>query len=114
MIVSNAADQNRKVMPMTFESNVAEGFYNNLMLDLWPSTPAQMVDFGFNHADDQQRLYVAFQHGVRSGKVSAEELDKAVGKGKELTALVQRFDPSLIVKTDYDALDGWTDEFDDE
>lgn len=85
-----------------FKSPVAERFVNNLMLDLFPQTSAEIVDFGFNHAQDQQMLFAAYKHALKTGQASAEDFDKAVGDGSALTVLISATDPEMTVQTDYD------------
>ncbi len=84
---------------------VAKRFYDDLMLDSMPSSLAVLVDFGFNHAHPQKRLYEAYQKGARAGTFTLEEMSEAVGDGPALTRLIQRVDSSLEVVTDYDFLD---------
>jgi len=81
---------------------VAKRFHDDLMLDSMPSSPAVIVDFGFNHARPQQRLYEAYQKGARAGTFTLEEMSEAVGDGPALTRLIHRVDSSLEVVTDYD------------
>lgn len=94
-----------------FWKNVAEAFYRNITGDLTPDSMAQMVDFGLLDSGpiDQEygcfkALYLAYHSGIRSGKITAAELDDAVGDGAKLTVLVQRIDPSLVVKTPFDMM----------
>jgi hypothetical protein len=73
-------------------------------LDVWPDSPAVIVDFGI----DSQSHYEALHGPVRAGEISADELDAALGNGVKLTALV-RAAPSnphknIIFKCGGDAL----------
>lgn len=77
-----------------------------IALDAWPRAAA-IVDFGL----DSQEHYEALYYGVRSGEISAEALDDALGKGEMLTALA-RSAPSnphrtIEYRTSWDALRGW-------
>lgn len=54
-----------------------------IALDTWPTLAAQ-VDFGVT----SQRHYEALYYAVRAGEISAEALDRALGDGPALTALV--------------------------
>ncbi len=56
--------------------------FEALMLDL-PLGPAATVDFGVEDDDH----YAALQRGVRTGRITLEALDAALGDGKALTAL---------------------------
>lgn len=89
---------------MTQLKTVVSRFVQNLLLDLPPATAAEIVDFGFNNADDEARLYETYQQAVRREIVSTDELNQAVGDGSMLTSLLQRIDESIVVKTDWDIL----------
>lgn len=89
---------------MTQLKTVVSRFVQNLLLDLPPATAAEIVDFGFNNADDEARLYETYQQAVRQEIVSTDELNQAVGDGSMLTSLLQRIDESIVVKTDWDIL----------
>lgn len=56
---------------------------NAIVLDLWPSN-ATIVDFGIA----SQEIYEAYHKKIRSGEVTAEQLDAALGNGPELTKLM--------------------------
>jgi len=84
---------------------VVSRFVQNLMLDLFPQTPAELVDFGLDTSKDRVRLYACYQWALKRGKVRPEELNEAVGNGPKLTALLQRVDPHMVVKTMWDLLD---------
>ena len=84
---------------------VVSRFIENLMLDLFPQTPAELTDFGLDISKNKPQLYACYQWAVRQGKVSPEELNEAVGNGPQLTALLQRVDPNIVVKTMWDQLD---------
>lgn len=66
------------------------------MLDCWPR-PAAIVDFGLN-SDEH---YAALQQAVRQG-ATIQELDKALGDGPKLTALVREYGSDVCFKTAYD------------
>ena len=85
---------------------VVSRFVENLMFDLFPQTPAEMTDFGFDVTprESRQKLYWCYQYAIKRGKVSPEELNVAVGDGPKLTALLQRVDPNMVVKTMWDQL----------
>lgn len=86
---------------------VVSRFVENLMLDLFPQTSAELVDFGFDVTprESRQKLYWCYQWAVKRGKISPNELNEAVGNGPKLTALLQRVDPNMVVKTMWDLLD---------
>ncbi|RLI48953.1 MAG: hypothetical protein DRP09_21055 [Candidatus Thorarchaeota archaeon] len=74
--------------------------YDLLMMDL-PLRMTMVVDFGV----DTPEHYSALQRAVRAG-ATAEELDKALGKGKLLTALVKYHTGiDIEFETTYDKLD---------
>lgn len=76
--------------------------YEALMLDL-PLSPAARVDFGV----ESDAHYVALQRGVRSGRITLEALDSALGDGKALTALCANADevaPTVVFETPYDSM----------
>lgn len=53
-------------------------------LDTWPS-PAAIVDFGI----DSQEHYEALYYPIRKGEITPAQLEKALGNGPALTALVR-------------------------
>jgi hypothetical protein len=55
----------------------------SLMLDAWPRAGA-IVDFGLK----SQQHYEALYYPVREGEITPEQLDAALGKGEQLTELV--------------------------
>jgi hypothetical protein len=55
-----------------------------ILLDVWPRNAA-VVDFGL----DSQAHYEALYYPVRAGAITPEQLDAALGKGAELTALAR-------------------------
>lgn len=85
---------------------VVSRFIENLILDLFPQTPAELVDFGFDviPKESRQKLYWCYQYSIKRGKVTPLELDEAVGDGPKLTVLLQRVDPNMVVKTMWDLL----------
>lgn len=83
---------------------VVSRFVENLMLDLFPQTPAELTDFGLDISKNKPQLYACYQWAVRRGKVTPLELDEAVGNGPKLTTLLKRVDPNIVVKTMWDNL----------
>lgn len=80
---------------------VAQRTFDALILDM-PVTPASQIDFGI----DTVYHYAALQRAVRSG-CSMEELDKALGSGIRITALVNKYAPefkNVKFHTSYDDL----------
>ena len=55
------------------------------MLDVWPTHPAAIVDFGL----DSQKHYEALYYPLRDGNIMPQALDDALGHGEKLTALVR-------------------------
>ena len=55
-----------------------------LVFDAWPSNAA-IVDFGIRSQEHYEALY----YPVRQGEISPEQVDAAMGNGKQLTALVK-------------------------
>jgi hypothetical protein len=78
-----------------------ENVFLSLILDVWPS-PAGVVDFGL----DSDRHYAALQYAVREDGVTREELDRALGDGEAITALIRPGNPYLGVtfQTAWDGL----------
>ena len=85
---------------------VVSRFVDNLMVDIFPQTPAEMTDFGLDISKNKSKLYFCYQWAVRRGKVTPLELNEAVGNGPKLTILLQRVDPNMVVKTMWDHLGG--------
>ena len=71
--------------------------------DEWPRNGA-IVDFGLK----SQAHYEALYYGVRDGQITPEQLDRALGRGEELTALARsaRSNPhrEILFRTDWDDL----------
>jgi hypothetical protein len=69
--------------------SVVEGFYSALMQDIQP-TPAARVDFGLDGYGNTnpQEIYQAYQQAIRSGRVTREQLQEALGNGPALTELI--------------------------
>jgi hypothetical protein len=84
--------------------STAEGLYNNLMMDIMPSS-AQLVDFGIDIAPDKDALLRAYQRGIRSGAITVEMLKEAFCDGPKLSKLV-----NMQVETIWDDLDRLDDE----
>jgi hypothetical protein len=91
---------------------LARDVYLCLILDIWP-TNAGMVDFGILSGEH----YAAMQEAVRVHGVTEEQLDRAMCKGAELTALIgpENSYHGLVFTTPWDELARWSeDECDDE
>ena len=84
--------------------SVVERFVANCFTDLFPESPAELVDFGFTYADNRIELFGAYKQGVLRGLITADELNDAVGDGPKLTALVARVGYTKKVQTEYDFL----------
>lgn len=82
-----------------FVRPVTERAYMALMLDV-PLSPAAMTDFGASTTEH----YAALQAAVRAG-ATRNDLDAALGSGRELTALVKRYTGrDLVFTTAWDLL----------
>ena len=71
----------------------ADRIVSAIMLDIWPDSPASLVDFGldgFGGVDPQER-YNALHEAVRNG-LTANELHNAVVNGG-MTELVSSYRP---------------------
>ena len=83
---------------------VTESFIQAVNMDVGP-TPAAQCDFGI----DTQEHYEALYYPIKAGEITAEELDKALGSGPALTALVARCKSNphkdITFVTSYDMLD---------
>jgi hypothetical protein len=82
---------------------VTQNVYECLLLDVWP-TPSGVIDFGIESEDH----YGALQHAVCVDDVTPEELDRALGNGAALTALIRPDNPyhGVEFKTVWDVLRG--------
>lgn len=88
---------------MNHIKSVVARFVGNLFMDTFPTTPAEIVDFGFNYAEGKEtELFAAYRKGLLAEHFTAYDLNEAVGDGPKLTALVNKVDPTLKVTTDYD------------
>ena len=67
---------------------VTENVFWSLILDVWPN-PAGIQDFGL----ESDRHYAALQYAVRDDGVTREELDRALGDGEAITALIRPGNP---------------------
>lgn len=80
---------------------VTENLYESLMMDVWPRAAA-ICDFGI--ASDAH--YRALHAIVRAGTVTRDELDRVLGDGPAITALVNASPsnpvPGIVFKTAYD------------
>ena len=72
-------NQVRPVTKLVFEA---------MLLDVWPDSSAAIVDFGL----ESQRHYEALHGPIRSGQITLEQLDAALGSGSKLTALARTSD----------------------
>jgi len=88
----------RSVRPLT------KALHDALVADVWPDSPAVIVDFGL----ESQEHYEALYYPVRAGEISLEALDQALGSGPKLTALVRSMKSNphkeIVFRTDYDGL----------
>lgn len=84
--------------------SMVENLVLDFMLDLWPHSNAAVCDFGI----DSQKHYEALYHPVRSGEITAEQLDAVLGDGPAITKLVQACSSNphkdIIFVTAYDGL----------
>lgn len=82
---------------------VTEDFVHALALDIMPGHAAN-CDFGVNST----AILGAYQHVFRTGLVTPEELDQALGDGPALTELVRRganssnYCKDVTIRTPYD------------
>lgn len=83
--------------------NTTQNLIEAIWADEWPRNGA-IVDFGLK----SQAHYEALYYGVREGQITPEQLDAALGKGEELTALARaaRSNPhrQIAFRTDWDDL----------
>lgn len=89
---------------------VAENMYNAVMLDMWPSGMAAMVDFGLTSQEHYEGLY----DPIRAGAISLEKLDEILGDGPAITQAVRAYKknrfPNIVYKTSYDVFEKPTKE----
>jgi hypothetical protein len=80
---------------------VTENVFWSLILDVWPN-PAGIQDFGLR----SDRHYAALQYAVQSDGVTPEELDRALGDGEAITALIRPGNPycGVTFQTAWDGL----------
>jgi hypothetical protein len=61
----------------------ADRLFDACLLDIYPEGSAVYVDFSLD-----ERTYPHYQRAIKTGKVTADQLHKAAGDGKKLTALI--------------------------
>lgn len=75
----------------------------SILLDAWPGHAA-VVDFGL----DSQQHYEALYYPVRSGEITPEQLEKALGDGPALTRLANDAPSNphrgIVFRTSWDVL----------
>lgn len=59
----------------------ADTLFSALMFDIWPNSPAVLIDFGLNGKNASER-YSALQYAVKYNNISADDLHKAVLENK--------------------------------
>jgi hypothetical protein len=75
---------NKPLPPKSYPvREVSRTAYNAILMDEWPS-PAGVLDFGIASADHLGAL----QYEIRTGRVTLEQLDDALGWGPALTNLI--------------------------
>jgi hypothetical protein len=82
--------------------------YRSLRFDEWPS-PATIVDFGI----ESTAHLGALQYAVIHDAVTLEDLDRALGNGPAIQALISERNPyrNVTFRTDWDNLPEDPDEF---
>lgn len=65
----------------------ADTLFAAIVNDTWPDSPAAISDFGLDNPD-ADRIYAALQDGVKSGKVTREQLRSAAGDSEKVSSLV--------------------------
>jgi hypothetical protein len=68
--------------------DVTRTVYDCLLADEWP-TDAGVKDFGLESTEH----YGALQYELRSGSVSLQQLDRVLGNGPAITALIRKGNP---------------------
>lgn len=79
-------------------------FVDCLFLDRFPTTAAELVDFGLNTTDAPIALFAAYRRALLAESISVKQLNDAVGDGQQLTALLQKAGCNIQVVTMYDAM----------
>lgn len=66
-----------------------QALFESCLMDMLPSTAA-LVDFGVDGwgGTNPDSVYQAYQVAIKSGKVTIEALDAALGDGAKLSALI--------------------------
>jgi hypothetical protein len=82
------ATDNQSNKPHAAVRPVTENVFWSLILDVWPN-PAGIQDFGLR----SNHHYAALQYAVRDDGVTREELDRALGDGEAITALIRPGNP---------------------
>lgn len=64
--------------------------FESCIMDEFPDSYAVMVDFGMDIAvcKDPAKIYEHYHKAIRTGAVTAEDLQKACGNGPKLSALI--------------------------
>lgn len=70
------------MMKATYQ-RTADRLVDACLFDVYPHSPACVIDF-----DLTEENFAAYQKAVREGKVTADQLHKAVGNGPELSKLI--------------------------
>jgi hypothetical protein len=96
--MNDRTKQPRNPLPIREVSRTA---YDAILADEWP-TPAGIVDFGIDSPDHLGAL----QYEFRTGRVSLQELDDALGWGPALTRLIREDNPyhGVTFKTRWDSI----------
>jgi hypothetical protein len=79
----------------------AQILYEACALDVMPNSSAALVDFGLDGwgGTNPDKIYAAYNKAVRSGGVTLEQLNEALGDGPKLSKLI-----GVTVKTVWDEL----------
>ncbi len=77
MPTGNSKEANRELRPVTVS------LLESVMLDLYPTHPAVLTDFGIRG----QQHYEALYYPLRAGEISPQQLEGALGSGPKLTEL---------------------------
>ena len=80
---------------------VSKNAYDAILMDSWPS-PAGVLDFGI----DSPEHLGALQHEFRTGRVTLEQFDDALGWGPALNKLIGEDNPyrDVTFKTKWDSM----------
>jgi hypothetical protein len=98
--MSQFMEQFEQVRPVT--RNLIEA----ILLDMWPTHPAAIVDFGL----DSQKHYEALYYPLRDGGIMPQALDDALGDGEKLTVLTRSAESNphqdIVFSTSWDVVMG--------